>query len=144
MVSRRGRPYIVASLLERNAGRLQSYFATFSSHAQRFAYVPGSGGGMFVGWLYADNATDSQCFTDPPPVDTRCGSAMVRIARSTNNGKAWTPLRTIGVGGHRPPTLEADKAGNVYAFVNSWGLPDTIVYKFSAGRYSHPTIQGRV
>jgi hypothetical protein len=144
VVSRRGRPYIVARLLERNAGQLQSYFATFSSHAQRLAYVPGSSGGMFVAWLYAEDTTASPCFREPPPVGTRCGSAMVRVARSTDNGKTWTPLLTIGVGGHSPPTLEADKAGNVYAFVNSWGSRDTIVYKFSAGNYSRPAIQARL
>jgi hypothetical protein len=161
-----GRPGPLATELARAIG---TRYGTFGSQSKRVAYVPGPNGGIFVSYIsfYQLNSKGGQssCYigsTTPPSATTCIASTtarfcspqctdgtthaskpwtIVNVARSTDGGSTWTLLLRLGLSGNAPPTLEADSAGNVYAFVNDYGATDGAwLYEFHAGNYSRPSI----
>jgi hypothetical protein len=120
-------------------------FSTFQSHNNRTVYVP-NGGGIFVAYL-ASWVNDNSCAIAAPtpatgPTDG-CQNAMY-VDRSTNNGASFTHVLHINVGHHAVPSLEADAAGNVYAFIESIGATDGggWIYKFPASNWTNPVLIG--
>lgn len=75
------------------------YRATTQSHNHRIAVTPD---GIFLAYL--------------SNWDAKTSTGLSVVARSTDEGLTWTKLLTVKVTNHKPASLEADSAGNVYAF----------------------------
>ncbi len=130
------------------ATNIGSRYGTFQSHSQRVAYV-GGGGGIFVAYLgYAGPSDDTACHISAPQPSNGladgCQSyAIVDVDRSTDGGSTFSHVLRVGIGGHYPPSLEADSAGDVIVVVNDLGTTDGAwVYKLPAGHWNSPQLMG--
>ena len=111
------------------------------------AYV--RGGGIFVAYLgYAGPRYDTACHISAPQPSTGltdgCQShAIVTVDRSTDGGSRFTHVLQIGIGGHYPPSLEVDSAGDVLVVINDAGTTDGAwVYKLPARKWNSPELMG--
>ena len=111
------------------------------------AYV--SGGGIFVAYLgHAGQRSDTACHISAPQpsqgLTDGCQSyAIVNIDRSTDGGSSFSHVFQIGIGGHFPPSLETDSAGDVLVVVNDAGSTDGAwVYKLPARNWNRPELMG--
>ena len=69
--------------------------------------------------------------------------AIVNIDRSTDGGSSFSHVFQIGIGGHFPPSLETDSAGDVLVVVNDAGSTDGAwVYKLPARNWNRPELMG--
>jgi hypothetical protein len=131
----------------RLATNIGALYGTFQSHSQRVAYV--SGGGIFVAYLgYAGPSHDTACHISAPQpsngLTDGCQShAIVDVDRSTDGGSRFSHVFQIGIGGHYPPSLEVDSAGDVLVVVNDAGNTDGAwVYKLPARNWNSPELIG--
>jgi hypothetical protein len=132
--------HTTATELAPNIGTL---YGTFDSQSQRVVYVPN--GGMFVSYLSHYNSADqTQCliYSYQARANDGCQTETVlKVSRSTDGGRMWTEVLMLGIAGNYVPPLEADSAGDVFAFVNDWGSEDGAwVYKFSAHNWNRPSL----
>jgi hypothetical protein len=130
------------------ASNVGALYGTFQSHSHRVAYV-GDGGGIFVAYLgYAGPNYDTACHIAAPEpssglTDGCQGSAIVDVDRSTDGGSTFAHVLQIGIGGHSPPSLETDSAGDVIVLVNDGGSTDGAwVYKLPARNWRAPRLMG--
>ena len=130
------------------ATNIGALYGTFQSHSQRVAYVSG-GGGIFVAYLgYAGPSHDTACHISAPQpsngLTDGCQSyAIVDVDRSTDGGSTFSHVLQIGIGGHYPPSLEINSAGDVIVVVNDAGNTDGAwVYKLPAGNWNSPHLMG--
>ena len=131
----------------RLAANIGTLYGTFQSHSQRVAHV--RGGGIFVAYLgYAGPSHDTACHISAPQPSTGltdgCQShAIVNVDRSTDGGSRFSHVLQIGIGGHYPPSLEVDSAGDVLVVVNDAGTTDGAwVYKLPARKWNSPVLMG--
>ena len=69
--------------------------------------------------------------------------AIVNVDRSTDGGSRFSHVLQIGIGGHDPPSLEADSAGDVVVVVNDAGSTDGAwVYKLPTRHWNSPKLMG--
>jgi hypothetical protein len=129
------------------ATSIGSYYGTFQSHSERAAYV--SGGGIFVAYVgYMGPSFDTACTIGAPQpssglTDGCQGDAIVYVDRSTDGGSTFSHVLEIGIGGHYPPSIEADSAGDVIVVVNDYGNTDGAwVYKLPANNWNSPQLMG--
>ena len=146
---RKSRPLYGGSTIRqvRLATNIGTPYGTFQSHSQRMAYV--SGGGIFVAYLgHAGRRSDTACHISAPQpsqgLTDGCQSyAIVNIDRSTDGGSSFSHVFQIGIGGHFPPSLETDSAGDVLVVVNDAGSTDGAwVYKLPTRNWNRPELMG--
>ena len=67
----------------------------------------------------------------------------MNVDRSADGGSRFTHVLQIGIGGHYPPSLEVDSAGDVLVVINDAGTTDGAwVYKLPAGKWNSPELMG--
>ena len=148
--TRRPRPLYGSSTISQVglATNIGAPYGTFQSNSQRVAYASG-GGGIFVAYLrYAGPSYDTACHISAPQpsngLTDGCQSyAIVDVDRSTDGGSRFSHVLQIGIGGHSPPSLEIDSAGDVLVVVNNAGSTDGAwVYKLPTRNWNSPELMG--
>ena len=139
--------------------RWLDYQTNPSCHKPRYAVrnlpVPQPENGVCQRWWhlrcisrYAGQSYDTACHISAPQpshgLTDGCQSyAIVNIDRSTDGGSRFSHVFQIGIGGHYPPSLETDSAGDVLVVVNDAGSTDGAwVYKLPARHWNRPKLMG--